>query len=56
MTDAEPAVVSDEERRARRFPGLLGMRIVERRHGYCRAEMDIEERRLRPQLIMGGAP
>ena len=37
-----------QARRARRFPGLLGMRIVERRHGYCRAEMDLEEKHLRP--------
>jgi uncharacterized protein (TIGR00369 family) len=37
-----------EERRARRFPGLLGMRIVERKHGYARAEMDLDERHLRP--------
>jgi len=43
--------LTDEEReelRRRRYPGLLGMRIVERRHGYCRAEMDLDERHLRP--------
>ena len=33
--------------RANRFPGLLGMRIAELRHGYCRMEMDIEEKHLR---------
>jgi 1,4-dihydroxy-2-naphthoyl-CoA hydrolase len=26
------------------------MRIAERRHGYCRAEMDIDERHLRPYI------
>jgi uncharacterized protein (TIGR00369 family) len=41
---------SREEQRNRRFPGLLGMRVVERRHGYCRAEMDIDERHLRPYI------
>jgi uncharacterized protein (TIGR00369 family) len=43
--------LTDEEReelRRRRYPGLLGMRIVERRHGFCRAEMDLDERHLRP--------
>ena len=39
---------SENERRARRFPGLLGMEITERRHGYARAEMTVEERHLRP--------
>jgi 1,4-dihydroxy-2-naphthoyl-CoA hydrolase len=43
MTDAE-------ERRARRYPGLLGMIVVERRHGFARAEMEIAERHLRPHI------
>jgi len=38
----------DEERRKRRFPGILGMRVAERRPGYCRVEMDLAERHLRP--------
>lgn len=37
----------DEDRRLRRFPGLLGMRVVERRDGYCRIELDVDERHLR---------
>jgi uncharacterized protein (TIGR00369 family) len=37
----------DQEQRLRRFPGLLGMRIVELRHGYGRVDMDIDERHLR---------
>jgi uncharacterized protein (TIGR00369 family) len=37
-----------EARRARRFPGLLGLRLIEHRHGYCRIEMDVDERHLRP--------
>lgn len=37
----------DEDRRLRRFPGLLGMRVVERRDGYCRVELDVDERHLR---------
>lgn len=41
MTDVE------EDRRLKRFPGLLGMRVVDRRHGYCRVEIDIEEKHLR---------
>jgi 1,4-dihydroxy-2-naphthoyl-CoA hydrolase len=39
-----------EEQISRRFPGLLGIRIAERRHGYCRAEMDVDERHLRPYI------
>ncbi len=39
--------ISEEARRLRRFPGLLGMRVVERRHGFCRVEMDVEEKHLR---------
>jgi uncharacterized protein (TIGR00369 family) len=39
-----------EEQIRRRFPGLLGIRIVERRHGYCRMEMDVDERHLRPYV------
>lgn len=39
-----------EARRARRYPGLLGMSVVERRHGYARAEMEIAERHLRPHI------
>ena len=27
-----------------RFPGLLGMRIVDVHPGYCRMEIDVEER------------
>lgn len=45
--------LSDEElaaRRARRFPGLLGLEIIERRSGYCRTEMQIEEKHLRPHI------
>ena len=30
-----------------RFPGLLGMRIVDVHPGYCRMEIDVEERHLR---------
>jgi len=30
-----------------RFPGLLGMRIAEIRPGFCRMEMDVEEKHLR---------
>ena len=37
----------DEDRRLRRFPGLLGMRVVERRDGFCRIELDVDERHLR---------
>ena len=37
----------DEDRRVKRFPGLLGMRVVDRRHGYCRVEIDVEEKHLR---------
>jgi len=41
-----------EKERARRledrFPGLLGMEVAEVRPGYCRAEMDLEEKHLRP--------
>jgi len=33
--------------RANRFPGLLGMRIAELRHGYCRMEMVVGEKHLR---------
>ena len=33
--------------RSHRFPGLLGMRIAEIRPGYCRMEMDVEEKHLR---------
>jgi uncharacterized protein (TIGR00369 family) len=45
--------VKEEElaaRRARRFPGLLGLEIVEKRAGYCRAEMELEEKHLRPHI------
>lgn len=42
---------TDQELRLRRFPGLLGMRIVELRHGYGRVDMDVEERHLR---VRGG--
>jgi len=43
---------SDElaARRARRFPGLLGLEIAERRPGFCRAEMEIQEKHLRPHI------
>lgn len=43
---------SDElaTRRARRFPGLLGLEVVERRPGYCRCEMEIHEKHLRPHI------
>jgi uncharacterized protein (TIGR00369 family) len=43
---------SDElaARRARRFPGLLGLEIVERRPGYCRTEMEVQEKHLRPHI------
>jgi 1,4-dihydroxy-2-naphthoyl-CoA hydrolase len=37
----------DEAERLRRFPGLLGMRAVELRHGFGRFTMDVEERHLR---------
>lgn len=37
----------DEGLRTKRFPGLLGMNVVERRHGYARVEMDVEEKHLR---------
>jgi uncharacterized protein (TIGR00369 family) len=40
----------DAEQRNRRFPGLLGMRVAERRSGFCRAEMEIDERHLRPYI------
>ena len=43
--------MNDDERAARvarRFPGLLGLRIVEKRSGYCRAEMELAEKHLRP--------
>jgi uncharacterized protein (TIGR00369 family) len=33
----------------RRFPGLLGLRVVERRHGYARAELAAGEKHLRPR-------
>ena len=33
--------------RTKRFPGLLGMNVVERRHGYARVEMIVEEKHLR---------
>ena len=42
------SVDSSDESIRRRFPGLLGIRLVERRHGYARAEMDLDERHLRP--------
>ena len=45
--------MNDDElaaRRNRRFPGLLGLEIVERREGYCRCEMEIQEKHLRPQV------
>ena len=38
------------ERRARRFPGLLGLEVAERRPGYCRCEMDVQEKHLRPHI------
>jgi uncharacterized protein (TIGR00369 family) len=41
--------MTDRDGFARRYPALLGMRIVERRHGYARAEMDLEEKHLRPR-------
>ena len=37
-------------RRARRFPGLLGLEIIERKDGYCRAEMELQEKHLRPHI------
>ena len=37
-------------RRARRFPGLLGLEVVEKRPGYCRCEMEIQEKHLRPHI------
>jgi uncharacterized protein (TIGR00369 family) len=40
----------DQEQRARRFPGLLGIRVVEFREGYGRVEMDIDERHLRMRI------
>lgn len=39
-----------EQQRARRFPGLLGIRVVEFRHGYGRVEMDVEEKHLRMRV------
>ena len=33
--------------RFNRFPGLLGMRVAEIRPGYCRMEMNVEEKHLR---------
>ena len=33
--------------RTGRFPGLLGLKVVERRHGYARVEMNVEEKHLR---------
>lgn len=45
MNDQELA-----ERRARRFFGLLGMEVTERRHGFCRVEMTLEEKHLRPHI------
>ena len=33
--------------RTGRFPGLLGLNVVERRHGYARVEMNVEEKHLR---------
>jgi uncharacterized protein (TIGR00369 family) len=38
------------DHRARRFPGLLGMRVVEFRDGYGCVEMDIEEKHLRTRV------
>jgi len=38
---------TDGEQRQRRFPGLLGMRVVAIGHGFSRVEMDIDERHLR---------
>jgi len=43
-------VSEQEEQISRRFPGRLGIRIVEKRHGYCRMEMDVDERHLRPYI------
>jgi uncharacterized protein (TIGR00369 family) len=40
----------EDDPRGRRFPGLLGLRIVERRHGYCRAEMVVAEKHFRPHI------
>ncbi len=39
--------IAEDGRRLKRFPGLLGMNVVERRHGYARVEMDVEEKHLR---------
>jgi len=38
---------TDQDQRLRRFPGLLGIRVVELRPGFGRMEMDIDERHLR---------
>lgn len=39
----------EDPRVAKRFPGLVGLRVVDRRKGYARVEMTAEEKHLRPR-------